>query len=52
MNYIVGGICALTTEYIFTEEFLKEKHEGLIYIWPNNTNDYTLGKIRKYDIIR
>src|SRR4051794_29802502 len=46
MDYTVGWICALSTEYVSAQAFLDEKHnEGPKYVSPNDNNDYTLGKI-------
>ncbi|KAH7123340.1 pfs domain-containing protein [Dactylonectria estremocensis] len=32
-------------------EFLDEEYEGLEYISPNDTNHYTLSKVRKHNVI-
>jgi hypothetical protein len=49
-NFTVGWICAISTEYVAARAFLDEKHEGLEYMSPNNNNDYTLGKVGKYNV--
>jgi len=41
----VGWICAVITEYVATQEFFDEEHEGPTFVSPNNMNDYTLGKM-------
>ncbi|KXJ90016.1 nucleoside phosphorylase domain-containing protein [Microdochium bolleyi] len=50
-DYVVGWICAITTEYVAAQAFLDEKHEGPEYISPNDNNDYTLGKIGKHNVV-
>ncbi|KAH7146633.1 nucleoside phosphorylase domain-containing protein [Dactylonectria estremocensis] len=50
-DYTVGWICAITTEYIATQAFLDEKHEGLEFMSTNDNNDYNLGKIGKHNVV-
>ncbi|KAL6797092.1 ankyrin repeat-containing domain protein [Trichoderma sp. SZMC 28012] len=50
-DYIVGWICAISTEYVAAQAFLDEKHEGPEYVSPNDNNDYTLGKIGKHNVV-
>lgn len=50
-NYVVGWICAITTEYVAAQAFLDEKHEGPEYVSPNDNNDYTLGRIGKHNVV-
>ena len=44
-NYDVGWICAIATEYVAAALVLDEEHQGPTFVAPNDTNDYTLGKI-------
>ena len=50
-NYVVGWICAIATEYVAAQVFLDEKHKGPIFVSPNDTNHYTLGKIGKHNVV-
>jgi nucleoside phosphorylase len=50
-KYVVGWICAITTEYVAAQEFLDEEHEGPSIVSPNDTNDYTLGKIWQHNVV-
>jgi nucleoside phosphorylase len=51
LDYIVGWICALTSEYVVAQAFLDEKHEGPEYVSPNDNNDYALGKFGKHNVV-
>ncbi|KAJ5663545.1 hypothetical protein N7507_004276 [Penicillium longicatenatum] len=46
-----GWICAVITEYVATQEFLDEEHERPIFVSPNNTNDYTFGKMGLHNVV-
>jgi nucleoside phosphorylase len=50
-NYTVGWICAIHTEYVAAQVFLDEKHEGPEYVSPHDSNDYTLGKIGRHNVV-
>ncbi|EXA32427.1 hypothetical protein FOVG_16348 [Fusarium oxysporum f. sp. pisi HDV247] len=50
-DYTVGWICAIAAEYIAAQEFLNKEHEGPEFVSPHNNNHYTLGKVRKHNII-
>jgi nucleoside phosphorylase len=50
-DYIVGWICAISTEYVAAQVFLDEKHDGPEYVSPHDNNDYTLGKIGKHNVV-
>ena len=50
-DYTVGWICALSTEYVAAQEFLDEEHEPPEFVSPNDTNDYTLGRLGKHNIV-
>ncbi|KAL4940220.1 hypothetical protein BDV06DRAFT_213639 [Aspergillus oleicola] len=50
-DYTVGWICAIVTEYVAAQEFLDEEHEAPDFVSPGDTNDYTLGKIGKYNVV-
>ncbi|KKO99476.1 hypothetical protein THAR02_08415 [Trichoderma harzianum] len=50
-DYSVGWICAITTEYVAARSFLDEEHEGPEFVSPNDNNDYTLGRIKKHNVV-
>jgi nucleoside phosphorylase len=50
-DYTVGWICAIVTEYVATQAFLDEKHEGPEYVSANDNNDYTLGKVGRHNVV-
>ncbi|KAF2496460.1 purine and uridine phosphorylase [Lophium mytilinum] len=50
-DYTVGWISAISTEYVAAQEFLDEEHEGPEYVSPNDSNDYTLGRIGKHNVV-
>ncbi|KAF2678991.1 purine and uridine phosphorylase [Lentithecium fluviatile CBS 122367] len=51
MNYTVGWICAIPTEYVAAQAFLDEVHEGPQYLSPHDNNEYVLGRIGKHYIV-
>lgn len=50
-NYTVGWICTLSTEYVAAQEFLDNEHEPPEFISSNDTNDYTLDRLKRHNII-
>lgn len=50
-DYTVGWICAIATEYLAAQLFLDEEHEGPEFVATNDSNDYTLGKIGKHNVV-
>ncbi|PTD03484.1 hypothetical protein FCULG_00012821 [Fusarium culmorum] len=50
-KYTVGWICAIATEYLAAQLFLDEEHEGPEFVSANDSNNYTLGKIGKHDVV-
>ncbi|KAJ5966163.1 hypothetical protein N7481_012877 [Penicillium waksmanii] len=50
-NYTIGWICATATEYVAAQSFLDDRHEDPDYLSPTNTNDYSLGRIGKHNVI-
>ncbi|PTB55914.1 hypothetical protein M431DRAFT_412378 [Trichoderma harzianum CBS 226.95] len=50
-DYIVGWICALSTEHVAAQVFLDERHEGPDYVSPNDNNDYTLGRVGSHNVV-
>ncbi|KAM5521104.1 hypothetical protein FOXYSP1_14994 [Fusarium oxysporum f. sp. phaseoli] len=50
-KYTVGWICAIATEYLAAQLFLDEEHEGPEFVSANDTNNYTLGKIGKHNVV-
>ena len=51
VDYTVGWICAIPTEYAAVQAFLDEEHEGPEYVSPTDKNDYTLGKIGEHNVV-
>ncbi|EQL30911.1 hypothetical protein BDFG_06673 [Blastomyces dermatitidis ATCC 26199] len=41
-KYTVGRICAIPTDLVAAQAFLDEKHEGPVYVDPNDAKSYTL----------
>lgn len=50
-SYRVGWICALRVEYVAAQEFLDEEHEKSTFVSPNDTNEYTLGKMCGHKVV-
>jgi hypothetical protein len=50
-DYTVGWICAISTEYVAAQAFLDKKHEGPESVSTNEHNDYTLGKVGRYNVV-
>lgn len=50
-NYTIGWICAITTEYVAIQEFLDKEHDPLKPVSLNDTNDYTLGRLGKHNVV-
>jgi nucleoside phosphorylase len=50
-DYIVGWICAISTEYVAAQAFLDERHERPEYVSSHDNNDYILGKIGKHNVV-
>ncbi|EED19184.1 hypothetical protein TSTA_025060 [Talaromyces stipitatus ATCC 10500] len=50
-DYTVGWICALSTEYVAAQEFLDEEHKPPKFVSPNDTYEYTLGRLGKHNIV-
>ena len=50
-DYTVVWICAMSTEYIAAQAFLDDKHDGPEYVFANDNNDYTLGRIGKRIVV-
>ncbi|RFU81377.1 ankyrin repeat [Trichoderma arundinaceum] len=51
MSYTVGWICAIASEYVAVQEFLNEEHDAPDSVSANDTNDYTLGRIREHNVV-
>ena len=47
----MGWICALGVEYVAAQEFLDEEHGRPTSLPENDTNDYTLGRISKHNVV-
>ncbi|EEU36945.1 uncharacterized protein NECHADRAFT_20595, partial [Fusarium vanettenii 77-13-4] len=50
-DYTVGWVCALTCEYVAAQEFLDEEHDPPESLQPNDSNDYTLGRIGRHNVV-
>jgi nucleoside phosphorylase len=50
-DYTVSWICAISTEYVAAQEFLDEEHEAPEHVSANDSNDYTLGRIGKHNVV-
>ena len=50
-DYTVGWISAVTTEYVAALTFLDEEHGQPEFVYTNDNNDYTLGRIGKHNVV-
>ncbi|KAK2616324.1 hypothetical protein QQS21_000758 [Conoideocrella luteorostrata] len=50
-DYTVGWICAIVTEYVAAQELLDEEHDQPEFISTDDTNDYTLGRLGKHNVV-
>ncbi|KAK6716504.1 hypothetical protein SNK04_007451 [Fusarium graminearum] len=50
-KYTVGWICAIATEYLAAQLYLDEEHDPPESVSVNDSNDYTLGKIGKHNVV-
>ncbi|KAH7190150.1 hypothetical protein DER44DRAFT_852011 [Fusarium oxysporum] len=50
-KYTVGWICAIATEYLAAQLFLDEEHEGPEFVSAHDSNNYTLGRIGKHNVV-
>ncbi|UPL04021.1 hypothetical protein LCI18_014955 [Fusarium solani-melongenae] len=50
-DYAAGWICALTCEYVAAQEFLDEEHDPPGSLQSNDSNDYTLGRIGRHNVV-
>ncbi|KAH0168703.1 purine and uridine phosphorylase, partial [Aureobasidium melanogenum] len=50
-QYTVGWICAISTESIAASLFLDEEHERPDHVSINDSNHYTLGKMRGHNVV-
>jgi nucleoside phosphorylase len=50
-DYVVGWICAITTERVAARAFLDEEHDRPDYVSPHDNNIYTLGRIGKHKVV-
>ncbi|KAM0496900.1 hypothetical protein ACHAP8_007129 [Fusarium lateritium] len=51
LKYTVGWICAIAAEYLAAQLFLDEKHDPPEAVSVNDSNDYTLGKIGRHNVV-
>jgi nucleoside phosphorylase len=51
IDYTVGWICAISTEYVAAQAFLDEKYKGPKHVSTNDNNDYTLGKVGEHNVV-
>ncbi|KAL7910736.1 hypothetical protein GGI35DRAFT_478150 [Trichoderma velutinum] len=50
-DYIIGWICALSTEYVAAQVSLDERHKGPECVSPNDHNSYTLGRVGNHNVV-
>lgn len=50
-KYTIGWICATATEYAAAQTFLDEQHPGPEFVHPHDNNDYTLGTIKRHNVV-
>lgn len=50
-DYTVGWISAITTEYVAAQSFLDAEHDRPEYVAPNDSNDYTLGRMGQHNVV-
>ncbi|KAG9854462.1 purine and uridine phosphorylase, partial [Aureobasidium melanogenum] len=50
-QYTVGWICAIPTESIAASLLLDEEHERPDHVSINDSNDYTLGKMKGHNVV-
>jgi len=50
-DYTVGWISAISTEYAAAQAFLDEKHDGADFLSIHDSNDYTLGRIGRHNVV-
>lgn len=50
-DYTIAWICAIEPECVAAQELLDQEHEGPDFVSPGDTNNYTLGRIREYNIV-
>ncbi|KAL4929887.1 5'-methylthioadenosine/S-adenosylhomocysteine nucleosidase family protein [Aspergillus undulatus] len=51
VQYTVGWICALETEYVAARAFLDKRHSRPETLSPNDNNHYTLGEIGGHQVV-
>ncbi|XEV01773.1 hypothetical protein FSHL1_007060 [Fusarium sambucinum] len=51
LKYTVGWICAIAAEYLAAQLFLDEEHDPPEAVSVNDSNDYTLGKIGRHNVV-
>ncbi|KAK8074520.1 hypothetical protein PG997_009183 [Apiospora hydei] len=49
--YIVGWICAISTEYVAARVFLDDEYESPEHSAQHDNNSYTLGRIGKHNVV-
>lgn len=50
-DYTVGWTCAISTEYVAAQECLDDEYDAPEFVSPNDTNDYTLGRLGKHNVV-
>ncbi|KAL4744438.1 hypothetical protein BDW72DRAFT_209019 [Aspergillus terricola var. indicus] len=50
-DYTVGWICALTCEYVAAQSCLDEEHDDVSVASTTDSNEYTLGRIGKHNVV-
>ncbi|KAL4947848.1 hypothetical protein BDW69DRAFT_177602 [Aspergillus filifer] len=50
-DYIVGWICAVSSEYLAAQLCLDAEHERPEHVSRNDNNDYTLGRVGRHNVV-
>ncbi|TQV93804.1 G-protein beta WD-40 repeats containing protein [Cordyceps javanica] len=50
-DYTIGWISAIRPEYVAAQEFLDDEHDPPELLSSDDTNDYTLGRIWKHNVV-
>ncbi|GKT76933.1 G-protein beta WD-40 repeats containing [Colletotrichum tofieldiae] len=51
LDYTIGWICAISTEYVAARSFLDSVHDPPEYVAPHDSNEYTLGQMGKHNVV-
>ncbi|KAK2011088.1 hypothetical protein LZ32DRAFT_587227 [Colletotrichum eremochloae] len=51
LDYTIGWICAISTEYVAARAFLDSVHDPPSHVAPHDSNEYTLGRMGKHNVV-